>query len=62
MIQPIRIQPLERQNRVDQRQRFFRVMPVGTSQTEGQRHALPVADHVTFASSFGSIRWIRTGL
>jgi len=53
---------LERRNRVDQRQRFLRVMPVGTSQTDGQRHALSVADHVTFAPSFGAICWIRTGL
>jgi hypothetical protein len=53
---------LERRNRIDERQRFFRVVPVGTSQADGERHALAITDQMTFAASLGSIGGIRTSL
>jgi hypothetical protein len=35
--------PLERRNRIDERQDFLRVVPVGSGQANGERHAAPVA-------------------
>jgi hypothetical protein len=40
---------LERRNRIDERQRFFRVMPVSTGQADGEGYAAPVADYMAFA-------------
>src|SRR5262245_27578441 len=37
-------------------------MPVGTGQTDRERHAPPVADQMTFAASLGPVGGIRTSL
>jgi len=37
-------------------------VPVGTSQADGERHALAITDQMTFAASLGSIGGIRTSL
>ena len=50
------------QNRIDQRQCFLRVIPVGTGQPDGERHASRVANQMTLAPSLGAIRGIWTGL
>ena len=53
---------LERRNRIDEPQRFLRIMPVGTGQTDRERNAPGVADHMAFAPSLGSVGGIRTRL
>ena len=53
---------LEWRNRIDQRQCFLRVIPVGTGQPDGERHALRVANQMTLAPSLGAICGTWTGL
>jgi hypothetical protein len=53
---------LERRNRIDERQRFLRIMPVGTGQTDRERHAPAVANQMALAPALGPIGGIRTGL
>ena len=53
---------LEWRNRIDQCQCFLRVIPVGTGQPDGERHASRVANQMTLAPSLGAIRGIWTGL
>jgi hypothetical protein len=50
---------LERRNRIDKQQRFLRIMPVGTGQTDRERHTSAVADHMAFAPSLGPVGGIR---
>src|SRR5262249_29463211 len=38
---------LDQGNRIDEWQRFFRVMPVATSQADGERHALAISHRHT---------------
>ena len=49
-------------NRIDERQRFLRIMSVGTGQAKRERHALAVANQMTLGSAFGPISGIWTGL
>src|SRR5215471_13922979 len=53
---------LEWWNRIDQRQCFLRVIPVGTGQSDGERHASRVANQMTLAPSLRAIRGIWTCL
>jgi hypothetical protein len=53
---------LERRNRIDEQQRFLRIMPAGSGQADREGHAPAVADQMTFAASLGSIGGIRTNL
>lgn len=53
---------LEGRNRIDQHQSFLRVIPVGTGQPDGERHASRVANQMTLAPSLGAIRGMWTGL
>ena len=53
---------LERRNRIDERQRFLRIMTVGTGQTDRERHAPAVADHMAFAPSLSPVGGIWTRL
>src|SRR5262249_6335279 len=52
---------LEWRNRIHQRQGFLRVVPVGTGQPDGERHASRVTNQMTLAPSLGAIRRIWTG-
>ena len=40
---------MQRGNRIDQRQGFFRVVPIRAGETYGERHASPVANQMTLA-------------
>jgi hypothetical protein len=53
---------LERRNRIDERQRFLRIMTVGTGQTDRERHGPTVADYMAFAPSLSPVGWIWTRL
>jgi hypothetical protein len=53
---------LEGRNRIDQRQGLLRVVPVGTGQPDGERHASRVTNQMTLAPSLDAIRGIWTGL
>jgi hypothetical protein len=53
---------VQRLNRIDQRQCFLRVVPVGTGQPDGERHASRVTNQMTLAPSLGAIRGIWTRL
>src|SRR5262249_12993533 len=53
---------LEWRNRIHQRQGFLRVVPVGTGQPDGERHASRITNQMTLAPSLGAIRGIWTGL
>ena len=50
---------LESGNRIDQSQRFLRVVPIGSRQPNRERHAAPVANQMTLAPALGSVRGIR---
>ena len=52
----------EWRNRIHQRQGFLRVVPVGTGQPDGERHASRITNQMTLAPSLGAIRGIWTGL
>jgi len=49
---------LEWGNRIDQSQRFLRVVPIGSSQPNREWHAAPVANQMTLAPALGSVRGI----
>jgi hypothetical protein len=53
---------LEWQNRIHQRERLLRVVPVGTGQPNGERYAPPVANQMALAPALGPIGGIRTAL
>jgi hypothetical protein len=53
---------LQRRDRIDQRQGFLRIVPVGSGQADGKWHARPVADQMTLASALGPVSGIRPGL
>jgi hypothetical protein len=53
---------LQRRDRIDKRQRFLRIVPVGAGQAHRQWRALPVADQMALAPAFGPVGRIRTGL
>ena len=53
---------LEWGNRINQRQGFLRVVPVGTGQAERERHATAVANQMALAPALRSVGRIRTGL
>lgn len=53
---------LEWKNRIHQRQRLLRVVSVGASQANRERHGPPVADQMTLAPALGPISGIWTGL
>jgi len=64
-IRPLPLSPafaVQRLNRIDQRQCFLRVVPVGTGQPDGERHASRVTNQMTLAPSLGAIRGIWTRL
>jgi hypothetical protein len=49
---------LEWGNRIDQSQRFLRVVPMGSRQPNREWHAAPVANQMTLAPALGSVRGI----
>jgi hypothetical protein len=49
-------------NRIYQRERFLRILPVRARQADGQRHAALIADQMALASTFGPIGGIRPSL
>src|SRR5262249_20330069 len=53
---------LEWRNGIHQRQCLLRVVPVGTGQPDGERHASRVANQMTLATSLGAISGIGSGL
>jgi hypothetical protein len=53
---------LEWGNRIDQSQRFLRVVPIGSRQPNREWHAAPVANQMTLAAALGPIGGIRPGL
>src|SRR5215470_2882421 len=52
----------QRGDRIHQRQRFLRVVPVRAGQTNRKRYAPPLADQVTLTAALGPVGGIRPGL
>src|SRR5262249_10166555 len=53
---------LQGRNRIDEGQRFLRVVAIGASQADRQRDALAITDQMPFAPALGAVCRIRAGL